>query len=205
MKNRIELINFFQSKYKLGRAVEIGTYEGEYASEILKTWKGDLYLIDIWRKVNNAEYSDSCNRQDYINVIHKCCKNISGHEDRCHMIRTNSENAVKLFNDESLDFIYLDANHKYEFVRQDMEIWFPKLRNGGIFAGHDYLKMDWYSDDSFVENGKDKHIWTQSSSGNFDNYAGQFGVNPAVDEFCKKDGYKLDLTNEWFASWYFTK
>jgi hypothetical protein len=64
MKNRIELINLFQSKYKLGRAVEIGTYEGEYASEILKTWKGDLYLIDIWRKVNNAEYSDSCNRQD---------------------------------------------------------------------------------------------------------------------------------------------
>jgi hypothetical protein len=142
MKNRIELINLFQSKYKLGRAVEIGTYEGEYASEILKTWKGDLYLIDIWRKVNNAEYSDSCNRQDYINVMYKCCKNISGHEDRCHMIRTNSENAVKLFNDESLDFIYLDANHKYEFVKADIKLWFSKLRKGGIFAGHDFIKMD---------------------------------------------------------------
>jgi hypothetical protein len=86
-----------------------------------------------------------------------------------------------------------------------METWFPKLRNGGIFAGHDYLKMDWCFDNAFAGNEKDKHIWTQTSSGNFDNYEGLFGVNPAVDEFCKKYGYKFDLTNEWFGSWYFTK
>jgi hypothetical protein len=121
------------------------------------------------------------------------------------MIRSDSVNGAELFNDESLDFIYIDANHKYEFVKQDMETWFPKLRNGGIFAGHDYLKMDWYADGNYAQNNKDKHIWTQTSSGNFDNYAGLFGVNPAVDEFCKKYGYKFDLTNEWFGSWYFTK
>jgi hypothetical protein len=201
MKNRIELINLFQSKYKLGRAVEIGTYEGEYASEILKTWKGDLYLIDIWRKVNNAEYSDSCNRQDYINVMYKCCKNISGHEDRCHMIRTNSENAVKLFNDESLDFIYLDANHKYEFVKADIKLWFSKLRKGGIFAGHDFIKMDWFVDKNFAEDGINKHIYFNNG-----NYAGQFGVNPAVQEFCKENNYELHITeDEWFGSWFLIK
>lgn len=201
MKNRIELINLFQSKYKLGRAVEIGTYEGEYASEILKTWKGDLYLIDIWRKVNNAEYSDSCNRQDYINVMHKCCENISGHEDRCHMIRTNSENAVKLFNDESLDFIYLDANHKYEFVKADIKLWFSKLRKGGIFAGHDFIKIDWFTDENFAEDRINKHIYFNNG-----NYAGQFGVNPAVQEFCKENDYEFHITeDEWFGSWFLIK
>jgi hypothetical protein len=201
MTNRIELINLFQSKYKLGRAVEIGTYEGEYASEILKIWKGDLYLIDIWRKINNAEYSDSCNRLDYINVMHTCCKNISGYEDRCHMIRTSSRNAVKLFNDESLDFIYLDANHKYEFVKADIKLWFSKLRKGGVFAGHDFIKIDWFADKNFAEDGINKHIYFNNG-----NYAGQFGVNPAVQEFCKQNDYKFNVTeDEWFGTWFFIK
>ena len=205
MISREQLITIFEQNKLLGKGVEVGSFEGGYANEILKEWSGKLYLVDVWRPLNIKDYEDSSNQHSYKTIINKCLDNISGHEDRCFMIRGDSVNGAELFNDESLDFIYIDANHKYEFVKQDMETWFPKLRNGGIFAGHDYLKMDWYSDASYAENGKDKHIWTQTSSGNFDNYAGLFGVNPAVDEFCKKYGYKFDLTNEWFASWYFTK
>lgn len=201
MKNRTELINLFKSKDEIGRGIEIGTYEGEYASEILKTWTSDLYLIDIWRNVNNTEYSDSCNRKDYINVMHKCCQNISGHEERCHMIRSSSENAAKLFNNESFDFIYLDANHKYEFIKADMKLWFPKLRKGGVFAGHDYLKINWFADKNFAEDGVNKHIFFNNG-----NYAGQFGVNPAVEEFCAQLNCKFRVTeDEWFGSWFFIK
>ena len=201
MKNRIELINLFKSKNKIGRGIEIGTYEGEYASEILKIWTSDLYLIDIWKKVNNTDYSDSCNREDYINVMHKCCQNISSHEERCYMIRSSSENAAKLFDNESFDFIYLDANHKYEFVKADMNLWFPKLRKGGVFAGHDYLKIDWLVDKNFAEDGFNKHIFLSNGS-----YAGQFGVNPAVEEFCAQLNYKFFITeDEWFGSWFFIK
>jgi len=201
MKNRTELINLFQSKNKIGRGIEIGTYEGEYASEILKTWTSDLCLIDIWKTVNNIDYSDLCNREDYINVMHKCCQNISSHEERCYMIRSSSENAAKLFDNESFDFIYLDANHKYEFIKADMNLWFPKLRKGGVFAGHDYLKIDWFVDKNFAEDGVNKHIFFNNG-----NYAGQFGVNPAVEEFCAQLNYKFCITeDEWFGSGFFIK
>lgn len=201
MKNRIELIQLFESKNKIGRGIEIGSYEGEYALEILKIWSKDLYLIDVWRKLNGSEYVDGCNRDDYLNVLLSCCKNIEKYEERCHMIRSSSANAVNLFADESFDFIYLDANHKYEFVKADMNLWFPKLRKGGVFAGHDFLKMDWYADKNFAEDGINKHIFFANG-----NYAGLFGVNPAVKEFCLDNNYNFSVTEEeWFASWYFIK
>ena len=205
MISREHLVQIFQNNKLLGKAVEVGSFEGIYANEILKTWSGKLYLIDVWRKLDAKDYQDDSNRDDYKLTINKCLDNIKGYEDRCFMIRSDSINAAELFENESLDFIYIDANHKYEFVKQDLETWFPKLRRGGIFAGHDYLKIDWYNDGNYSENEKNKHIWVKSASGNFDYYAGQFGVNPAVDEFCKKYGYKISLTDEWFGTWYFIK
>ena len=40
--------------------------------------------------------------------------------------------------DESLDWVYIDANHRYEYVKENLEIWTPKVKKGGICAGHDY-------------------------------------------------------------------
>lgn len=185
MISRLELTSYFEQHRQLNKGVEVGSYKGEFAKEILKKWNGKLYLIDIW---NNHSF----NQDDYINIIKNCTDNISSNEERCFMIRSTSSNAVELFNDQSLDFVYIDANHKYEYVKQDLELWFPKLRKGGVFAGHDYLKMDW-------DNQEDKHIWIG------DTYSGEYGVNPAVDEFCKKHQYICNVTDEWWGSWYFIK
>ena len=204
--NRIDLIDIFEKTYQLGQGAEIGSFKGEYAKEILKTWTGKLYLVDVWRELNVQDYNDGSNQKEYLNIINQCCNNIKNYEDRCFMVRSDSENASKLFLDESLDFIYIDANHKYEFVKQDISLWFPKVRKGGVVAGHDYLKLNWYSDKSYANHPKDKHIWTDTNNnGVYDYYAGEFGVNPAVDEFCAKHNYKVNLTDEWFGSWYFIK
>jgi hypothetical protein len=50
----------------------------------------------------------------------------------------SSVDASKLYEDESLDFVFLDADHSYEGVRSDIEAWLPKVKRGGIFAGHDF-------------------------------------------------------------------
>lgn len=205
MISREQLTKIFEQNKLLGKGVEIGSFEGGYANEILKQWSGKLYLVDVWRPLNIKDYEDSSNQHNYKTIIDKCLDNISGHEDRCFMIRGDSVNGAELFNDESLDFVYIDANHKYEYVKQDIALWYPKVRKGGILAGHDYCSMDWYSDEGYIKNVKDKHIWTKTSSGKFDNYAGIFGVNPAVDEFCKENDIPLNLTEEWFASWYIFK
>jgi len=44
-----------------------------------------------------------------------------------------------LFNDQSVDFCFLDGDHTYEAVSEDVRNWFPKIRPGGILAGHDYV------------------------------------------------------------------
>lgn len=204
MKDRNELVGLFQQHHLTGKAVEVGTFEGDYAHQILKTWTGKLYLVDVWCKLNDDEYQDVLNSCDPVVTYTNCFNNIKGHERRCHMLRCFSEDALDLFDDESLDFVYIDANHKYEFVKKDLEMWYPKVRKGGVFAGHDYFRMFWY-DGNFSLNGKDKHIWSKPD-GVTDHYHGVFGVIPAVDEFCKEKEYTINLTNEdWIRSWYFVK
>jgi hypothetical protein len=53
--------------------------------------------------------------------------------------RCESPAAAARFEDLSLDFVFLDARHEYDAVRQDLAAWWPKLRPGGLFAGHDYI------------------------------------------------------------------
>jgi hypothetical protein len=49
-----------------------------------------------------------------------------------------SHDAVHKFQDNSIDFIYLDANHSYGAALRDLTIWYPKLRPQGWFCGHDF-------------------------------------------------------------------
>ena len=53
-------------------------------------------------------------------------------------IKMTSIEASKTFEDNSLDFVFLDASHEYEDVKEDILHWLPKIKSGGIFAGHDY-------------------------------------------------------------------
>jgi hypothetical protein len=196
--NRIELLKEIGSEFPLGRGAEIGTFKGEFSKEILQNWKGTLYMIDVWRPLGK-EYLDASNHAIHTTAYSDTMNNISGYEDRAIMIRAASAESSKMFNDNSLDFVYIDANHAYDFVVEDIELWYPKVKNGGYLCGHDYIGIDWYKDPNFLENKKDKHIW----NGSF--YHGVFGVNPAVDEFCTKYDYELKVTSEWFGTWIINK
>jgi hypothetical protein len=55
-------------------------------------------------------------------------------------IRMTSVGASKLYTDNSLDFVFIDAFHTYDAVKEDIGVWMPKVRIGGVLAGHDY---DW--------------------------------------------------------------
>lgn len=203
--DRIELIKSLLPDYPKGIGVEVGTFKGEFAQEIMKVWDGTLFLIDVWRDLG-VEYNDSSNHKNFQGGVYgDCMRNIQGFEDRAIMIRATSEISSNFFEDNSLDFVYIDANHAYEFVKQDIELWFPKVKKGGLVMGHDYLKMDW-STPPFADNGIDKHIWLNGGDGEeFNHYAGVFGVNPAVNEFCILNNYSPNFTDEWLGTWYFKK
>ncbi len=198
-KNRLGFLNEILSQVPNGKGIEVGTFKGELSKEILNMWAGTLYMLDVWRPLG-AEYIDSSNHGNFKNGVYAdAMVNISGLEDRAVMIRCTSEVGANIFSDESLDFAYIDANHAYDFVKQDIELWWPKVKKGGWLCGHDFLKIDWWNDPNFDANGIDKHIWSEES------YHGLFGVNPAVEEFCKETKNNAYITNEFFGSWFVKK
>lgn len=111
-----------------GVGIELGVASGNYSNIILKNSKlRILYSVDAW--------SDHHNSAEYV----MCVKKLSTHGNRSVVMRMFFEDAIQHFPDNFLDFIYIDA---YAHLGQEegkiLNDWYPKLKTGGIFAGHDY-------------------------------------------------------------------
>lgn len=125
----------------LGEAVEIGTHRGDFARVLLTDWKGEkLYCVDPYDKappeyadqIQYLQHSDGNRVQDEM-VAHNT---LQWAADRiCWLKETSAEASRRGF--EPLDFVYLDGDHKK--IAEDLELWWPKLGEGGILGGHDWL------------------------------------------------------------------
>lgn len=69
-------------------------------------------------------------------------KNISEFSDRSNIIKMKSDDAASQFADESLDYIFVDGDHSYEGCLKDLQNYYPKLKKGGLFSGHDFTVPD---------------------------------------------------------------
>jgi glycosyltransferase involved in cell wall biosynthesis len=196
--NRNKLPQFL-NKLGLKCGVEIGTFKGEFAKIILDEWSGKLYMVDVWRSLSEEEYEDSSNQKNHSDAYSDVMENIKGYEDRAFMLRMDSKQGSELFDNETLDFVYIDANHKYQFVKEDIEYWYPKVRKGGLFMGHDYIK------NLYKEGDKDLPMMMWNDKDTTPRYAGLFGVTPAVNEFIQEYGYDLNITDEFTGTWWVIK
>jgi hypothetical protein len=176
-----------------GKAVEIGVKQGHFSDIILSTWKGlTLYLVDPWCEQAKQVYDESCH--DYDTDFDICLQKMKPYGSRCKFIKDFSYNAYHQFEDNSLDFVYVDGNHSYDAVSQDLCLWYPKLRRNGIMAGDDYT----------IE--PIEQVFDCS-----------FGVKKAVDEFAIRHhkNVSIDLYGDWMynkdghkvysRNWYFVK
>jgi hypothetical protein len=122
--------------------VEIGLENGFNAGTMLRTLPiKKLYSIDI-------------------SVKDSARKRLSKFGEKVELLENTSEHAAKDIPDD-LDFVYVDGSHQYEFVKKDIELYFPKVKDGGVFGGHDF-------DGSHID-----------------------GVCRAVFEFAQKNNYPL--------------
>ena len=200
IKYRAQLSDLFQTHNLLGKGVEVGVGKGEHAKVILSKYLGHLYLVDLWAMQDPQEYEDITNSEDHESNLYLCATNLSEYQSRYTIVRKKSLFAASDFENESLDFVYIDANLKYSSVKADIEAWFPKVRTGGIISGHDYFN-NWEDITDIAPNGIDKYVFNVEGV-----KLAAFGVNPAVDEFCAQNNYTVQTTKyEWFASWYFIK
>lgn len=139
--NRIALSSLLLRKGLVGDAVEVGVWRGDFSDWFMDKWMGRcLYLVDPWRKLDDREYDDVRN-QDYdpedYEFVKRRFKKFGERVKLCRM--TSEEAARKLPN--GLDFVYIDANHALVHVRADLDMWWSKLKVGGILAGHDVFSI----------------------------------------------------------------
>lgn len=121
--------------------VEVGTWLGRSAAfmavEIANSNKNIQFdCIDNWQGDGLEEHDPVKNKTVYQTFL----SNIEPVKKYINPITGNSLDVCKTYKDGSLDFIFIDASHTYEAVKQDINAWFPKLKKGGMMAGHDY---DW--------------------------------------------------------------
>jgi hypothetical protein len=127
----------------LGEGVEIGVLQASFSEWILEHWKGKcLHSIDPWLYFSDGSYVDGHNLSDSNHEEHYriACEKLSPFGNRSKIHRKRSEEAAPDFLDGSLDFVYIDAQHHYEAVCDDIARWYPKVKVGGIIGGHDFFK-----------------------------------------------------------------
>ena len=125
---------------KFKSMIEIGVQTGGFANRVLSKWPSfqNYYGIDPWEQQKN--YVDTSNVQnDQQEVKYKQTMDLlKKYGEKIKLIRNYSTNAVSLFKDKTIDFIYVDARHDYCGCYEDLTLFYPKLKCNGIMAGHDY-------------------------------------------------------------------
>jgi hypothetical protein len=134
---------------------EIGVYKGDFSELILECKPKKLHLIDPWKfEVDPAYagswYGGSLGKSQakldsiYKSVIGRFRSAIGSGIVEVH--RNTSAECCSRFPDNYFDWIYIDGNHRYEFVKRDLEMFLPKVRLHGLVGGDDYGSPGWWQD-----------------------------------------------------------
>lgn len=138
VKHRSELPALVKSLGLPMVAAELGVAEGYFSNDLLEGGIEKLYLVDAWATIGVR--GDGGNPQGWHDKnMNDAIKRVSKHGDKAIICRGLTTDMCHLVPDNSLGLLYLDAGHSYEAVMADLRAWFPKVVDGGVIAGHDYL------------------------------------------------------------------
>ncbi len=157
--------------------VEVGVFNGAMSRALLGGRAGlFLYMVDSWlgQEEQPASYRDygdyhsklsmGTQQQHRLNAV----RGTALYKGRRSVMAVPSEVAAREFGDNSLDFVFLDADHSVEGVTADIAAWWPKVKPNGYLCGHDY--------GGWLCVGKERQY---------------FGVKQAVDTFAARCGVEV--------------
>jgi hypothetical protein len=127
--------------------VEVGVWDGGNAQAILEFIKPKkLYLIDPWmlypgfiKELEEMKFGEEYFKQEKFDKIYGIVVDRFKDNNAVEVMRGMSEDRVKEFKDESVDWAYIDGSHHTEYVYKDLVNWWPKIKKGGVLCGHDFL------------------------------------------------------------------
>ena len=121
--HRIEFVGLVKrANYRTG--VELGCGHGRLAAALMAGCP-DLQLTSV----------DYFRRPEWEAAARQA---LAPYGDRCRLLQSSTHDAADQFADGSLDFVFIDAGHQYPSVADDIQRWWPKVRRGGWFGGHDF-------------------------------------------------------------------
>lgn len=123
------------------RGCEVGVRQGVNAKLILSIVPDlRLYLVDPYMVYEYRNFRSRNKWKWDLDIMDRIRLSAIRRLARANVIwlMTTSEKAAQSIEDASLDFVYIDANHTFEFVMEDIVIWGRKVRKGGIISGHDW-------------------------------------------------------------------
>ncbi|MCE7029346.1 class I SAM-dependent methyltransferase [Jiella avicenniae] len=140
---------------RFGIGIEVGVHKGDYSALLLNALRPQkLYLVDPWEHFDGPEYraavyggavsSPEIMQERYEGVRDRFASEIKA--GTVEIVRQRSGKAAERFEDESVDFVYVDGDHTKEGVTIDVEAYWPKLKEGGVMAFDDYSLGGWWKD-----------------------------------------------------------
>jgi len=140
--------------------VEVGTFLGKSAAYMADRIRASakevrFYVVDPWdpteyenwwidiRKDPPAPWPvEELYGKPLVEAFEHCIRSV-GATDWIRPSRASSVSVAEIFSDRTLAFVFIDANHLYEGISADIRAWRPKIKPGGILAGHDYRVKAW--------------------------------------------------------------
>lgn len=176
-------------KKQFQHGAEVGVQRGVHARKVLENWPScqTFQLIDLWGHQENYVDKANVQQQAQDRIYNEAQNRLKKFAHKTTFHRMLSTQAAAHIPDYSLDFIYIDARHDYCGVTEDMETFWPKLRPGGLMAGHDYMY------NSQVQALQPDQDWSICQDGSIH----QSAVRGAVNDFAEKNG--LIVTVEFAA------
>lgn len=172
------------AELKFNKGAEIGVDRG-YFSEILckANPKLHLYCVDSWKYDCFPKGNPYRLKQEYFDQCYKeAVERLAPYNTI--IIKKTSMDALEDFEDNSLDFVYIDANHDFLNFTKDLHHWIKKVRFGGIVSGHDY---------TYFSYKKFNHVKRALIA-----YARSYRMIPVFAVMFDKDGLKRDKYRSWF-------
>jgi hypothetical protein len=171
-RHRQERARLLRRLPKRSVGVEIGVWAGDLSAAILRAVRPTrLHLLDPWAFAPDERYeqawyggaragSQAEMDEVYERVLQRFETEIADGAVVIH--RSTSAEAAAEFEDASLDWVYVDGNHLYEYVQMDLALFAPKVRPGGLLAGDDYGAAGWWDDG--VRRAVDRFLVTQAGA-----------------------------------------
>lgn len=195
---RSDIIGMLQ---KMGwkTAIEVGVQKGLFAKKMLDNWPActEYKLVDLWGKEDGYQEPGNHSKKDHDRYLNETKRRVGPYKDKVEFFEMRSTQAAKLMKDNHFDFVYLDARHDYCAVAEDIKHYWPKVRPGGILAGHDFIDAQ-YAIDRLGESEN----WGICEDGTKEPRA----VRGAVEDFAKSEKIEFILqSQENFPSWFIQK